>query len=39
MVVFGGSGNHLGPVRWLRGKHEAEDKGSLTLTLALTPSP
>ena len=28
MVVFGGSGNHIGPVRWLRGKNEAEDKGS-----------
>ena len=26
-MVFGGSGNSIGPVRWLRGKNEAEDKG------------
>ena len=28
LVVFGGSGNAVGPVRWLRGKNEAEDKGA-----------
>lgn len=39
MVVFGGSGNHIGPVRWLRGKNEAEDKGSLTLSLHPNPPP
>ena len=28
MVVFGGTGYTVGPVRWLRGKNEAEDRTS-----------